>query len=185
MEIENSRYSLTYAVKGQDIYLVNVDAHEPGGGTDAFRQLFQIRKDQNLSGDIFLHTHGGEPNLFYFYMGMVPYEADQTTNQRVPYTETRIKEELIPSILKDMRENLETGEKRINLSGGGQAFMMTKAGFQRAKEAIAKNEEIKPFKMFEHLPLTDDQKKELEQIMEAKNQLLSAQENTSGRKNKI
>lgn len=110
-KVENFEWRV---VKGKDIYLDSIDAK--GGGAAAFRELFIEYQKRELQGDIYLVTPGSGPNLFYLYMGMVPYETDPETKKKVSIADIQMDyvDTLLPN--KNAHAALEAFEQGKDLS---------------------------------------------------------------------
>lgn len=67
---------LDCSVKGQDLHLISIEASGGGAGAAAFRELFILRENLKLTGNIYARAAGTEPCLFYLYMGMIPCRFD-------------------------------------------------------------------------------------------------------------
>jgi hypothetical protein len=63
---------LDCSIKGQDLHVISIETSGGGAGAAAFRELFILRNNRKLTGDIYALSSGTNACLFYLYMGMIP-----------------------------------------------------------------------------------------------------------------
>ncbi len=158
-------------INNKDIFLVDIDSKEPGGGAKVFLELTKIQKEKGLSGTIFLYSGSSSPNLFFLYMGMIPYEEDPVSKEMHPINE--IETDYLNSFFP---ENVEKGKNAQRIIGKLQNNEPLSNEEKNILKYVLNEEnkrEEKPF-LIDHTNIPDDElQKDLPRLLHLQNKKVS------------